>query len=414
MSFFNILYWGIPIITTLIIITQRQKIKNLYTGFTFFNKSYIVENFRSVTPIWPNYSTARCGKSVEFITNKKELPSYFYIKNELFDLKQWLKDQWVTGLVVLKIDSPTKANILFEEYYLGNTQRTKTISWSINKSVVSALIGVAVSEGKIKSVNDLVTTYVPSLQYSAYSDVKIKDVLQMSSGVNFSEDYENPFSDINFMGYWLSVGWDMESFIKTLSKNRNSGIEHDYISVDTQVLGMVLKGATGQSLTSYLEEKIWKKCGFSSNCDWLLDSSGMELAFGTLNTCTRNYAIFGWLYLNGGLSPLDGSKIIDEQWITESVSCTESHLKPSYPNNFGYGYQWWLPGSVNNKTEAKGDYMAIGVYNQFIYVDPESKIVIAMNSANPHYNKQDNVYGSNDGEIQAVGAFRAIVRNFTT
>jgi CubicO group peptidase (beta-lactamase class C family) len=188
---------------------------------------------------------------------------------------------------------------------------------------------------------------------------------------------------------------------------------HNYISVDTQVLGMVLKGALGQSLTSYLEEKLWKKAGFESDCHWLLDHSGMELAFGTLNTCTRDYARFGWLYLNKGLSPLDGRRLIDEKWIEDSVSATEPHLKPNYPDKFGYGYQWWLPGQEDDPTECQGDYLAIGVYNQFIYVDPVSRIVIARNSANSNYNKEeDKTIGANIGETQAVAAYRAIAKHF--
>ena len=140
----------------------------------------------------------------------------------------------------------------------------------------------------------------------------------------------------------------------------------------------------------------------------------MELAFGTLNTYTRDYARFGWLYLNQGLSPLDGSRLIDAQWITDSVTATESHLKPQYPDHFGYGYQWWLPGTENNPEQCQGDYLAIGVYNQFIYIDPVSRIVIARNSANPNYNKEtDPITGSNIGETQAVAAYRAIVHSMS-
>lgn len=169
-------------------------------------------------------------------------------------------------------------------------------------------------------------------------------------------------------------------------------------------------------ITRYLEEKLWKRAGFESDCHWLVEKSSYaercELAFGTLNATTRDYARFGWLYVNKGLSPLDGSRLIDEKWINESVTSTKLHLKPKYPDKFGYGMQYWTLGNENEPEECHGDYMAIGVYGQFIYVDPVNKIVIARNSANPHYNEEaDPVTKSNVGETQAVAAYRAIVKH---
>ncbi len=402
------------VVGVILIASQHKKIKKLYTAFSFFDELYIVDNFRSIRDLDRPYNTAKHGQVIKFEKiEQQQLPLEFTFDDKTHNLSDWLNNQWTTGLVVLKFDDITKAKILHESYYRGNTYETKTISWSINKSVVSALFGIAIGEGKIKSVEDLVTTYVPILKGSGYDNVKIVDVLQMSSGVKFDENYDDMFSDINKMNYWLALGYDLDSCIKTIKGDILPGTKHNYISSDTQVLGMILKSATGQSLTSYLEEKLWKKGGFESDCDWLVDDSGMEMAFGTLNTTTRDYAIFGGLYLNEGLSPVDGSRLIDEQWINDSISCTKSHLKPSYPEKFGYGYQWWLLGNNENINESQSDYMAIGVYGQFIYVNPESKIVIAMNSANPNYNKQINKDCSNTGEIQAVEVFRTIAKHFS-
>ncbi len=409
-------YFALPI-AVICIVTQYQKLKLLYKGLTLFSESSIVENFRSLTTIgWP-YATAHHGAVAEFEKCLlAPLPETFSFKNQTYNLENWLKKHWTTGLVILKVESPTKAKLLYESYYLGNTRETKTISWSVGKSIVSALIGIAVYEGHIKSIEDDVTVYASELKNSAYEGVKIKDVLQMSSGIAFDEDYENPFSDINKMSYSLALGFNYVEFIKSLNSSKTPGTVHNYISVDTQVLGMVLKAAVGRSLTEYLEEKLWKQIGCESDCHWLLDNrmSRMELAFGTLNACTRDYARFGWLYLNKGLSPLDGKKIIDPRWIEDSISAKETHLKPDYPDKFGYGYQWWLPGQENNPKEPFGDYLAIGVYNQFIYVDPATQIVIARNSANPNYNKQhDKNNSSNIGETQSVAAYRAIAKHLS-
>ena len=240
-------YFAIPIVI-LLSVSQYKNLKMLCFGMTFFYESYIVENFRSLSTIgWP-YATARHGLVAEFEKiEPKCLPQTFTFKGQTYNLEDWLKSHWTTGLVILRVDSPTKASLLYESYYLGNSSQTKTISWSIGKSVVSALVGIAISEGKIRSIEDDVTLYVPQLKGSGYDGVKIKHVLQMSSGIAFNEDYDNPFSDINQMAYWLGLGWNLESLIHSLKRDQEPGTVHNYISVDTQVLGMILKSAIGQS-----------------------------------------------------------------------------------------------------------------------------------------------------------------------
>lgn len=401
-----------------------RKLRKIYVALTFFSKSYIKGNFRSIRSLgWP-YRTARNGTVAEFDkVTFKDLPVEFSSEYKIYNSKNWIALHQVTGLVALKIDSVMKANLVHESYYLGNNSQTKTISWSINKSVVSALVGIAISEGKIKSIEDEVTEYVPTLQNSGYNGVKIKHVLQMTSGISFNEDYANTFSDINCMAYALALGYDIDTCIDKLDTCNKPGTMFNYVSSDTQVLGMVLKKAIGdQSLTSYLEEKIWSKGGFESECDWLIDNekNQMELAFGTLNTTTRDYARFGWLYANSGQSPVDGERLINSEWITESTKCTELHLSPSYPSKLGYGYQWWIPGEEksepdfsNQSEKVRGDYLAIGVYGQFIYVDPSNNIVIAMNSANYNYTSEVDIYGTNTGELEAVELFRAISDHYS-
>lgn len=404
------LYFIIP--TLIIIILCIPRLRKIFTALTFFSKKYIRGNFRSVTSLgWP-YRTAKHGLTARFTNVEfKNLPLSFNFKDQNFGLRNWIDKHQVTGLVVLKIDSITKANLVHESYYLGNYSKTKTISWSINKSVVSALIGIAISEGKIKSINDKITDYVPELKNSGYDGVKIKHALQMSSGISFTEDYSDTFSDINCMSYSLALGYGVNNFISKLDSHYQPGTMFNYVSSDTQVLAMVLKNVIGDyTLTSYLEDKIWSKGGFESDCDWLIDNERdqMELAFGTLNASTRDYARFGWLYLNKGLSPLDGTRLINEEWIRESII---PRTMSSYQNKLGYGYQWWIPGNAGETV--RGDYMAIGVYGQFIYVDPMNNIVIAMNSANHNYNSEVDCYGVNTGELEAVELFRAVSDHYS-
>lgn len=394
-----------------------EKLRKIYTGLTLFSPSTIAENFRSMPTLWPHTTIRAAGSVAKFTGSNKQLdlPENFVFDGKLYNLKNWLASQCTTGLVVLKIWSATEAQLMHESYYLGNSADSKVISWSVNKSVVSALVGIAIAEGKIKSIDSTVTDYVPELAGSGYDGVKIKDVLQMSSGVKFNEDYASFVSDINMMSYWLAMGFDISSFIKTLGRDNEPGTVFNYISADTQVLGMILTKATGQTLTEYLGEKIWSKCGFEGDCKWLVDNekSKTELAFGSLNASTRDYARFGWLFLNNGLSPLDGTRIIESDWIAQSIDCSEPHLRPDYPKKIGYGYQWWCPGTEAEPTKFSTDYLGIGVYNQFVYINPVDGIVIAKNSANHKYNEQENSDGSNQGEIEAVAAFRAISAYFS-
>lgn len=405
-------------IVTCLVLSQYSKLKKIYKGLTFFNSDSIVDNFRSAPTNWPHSVAHHNPNSIaqfESVHTEIPLPDTFFFRNQTYNLAHWLESRWTTGLVVLKIKSATEAVMLHQSYYLGNTPATKTISWSVGKSVVSALIGIAVAEGKIVSITDNVTVYVPELRHSAYDGVTIKNLLQMSSGVSFDETYDDHFSDINQMCYWLSMGWDLTKFIRRLKRYTEPGTTHNYISVDTQVLGMVLRGAIGESATSYLESKLLKTVGFESDCAWLIDNtdSKTELAFGTLNMRTTDYARFGWLYANQGLSPVTGLPIIDAKWITDSTTAKSAHLMPTAPDNMGYGYQWWLPGNESDPNACGTDYMAIGVYGQFIYVDPVGGIVIAKNSADPNYNKLINpITGENLGELEAVRAFRAITKHY--
>ena len=167
----------------------------------------------------------------------------------------------------------------------------------------------------------------------------------------------------------------MDDFVISLKSEREPGTYNHYVSMDTQVLGMVLRETTGQTLSSYLEEKIWKKTGMESDAYWLVDSTGMEMAFGGLNVVLRDYARFGQLFLNNGV--YDGQQIIPKQWVQDSVTPDAPHLMPGEnPLSswiMGYGYQWWIPETSVKKI--KTDYMAIGVYNQYIYIRSEERRV---------------------------------------
>jgi len=309
-----------------------------------------------------------------------------------------LDDTWTTGLVVLK-----EGVIVCEEYFRGNDEASQVISWSVAKSFVSALIGIAVEEGHIKDIHEPVTDYVEFLKGSGYDGVSIKDVLQMSSGIRFKEDYGDFFSDINRMGRTIALNSSLDKFIASLKRDRPPGTYHHYMSPDTQVLGVLLEQSTGRTLTEYLEENIWQRIGMEADAYWLVDGRERELAFGGLNAVLRDFARFGLLYLNAGR--WKDEQIVPAEWIRTSVTPDAPHLipgeNPASGSLFGYGYQWWLP------QDPEGDFVAIGVYNQFIYIHPVHRVVIVKSSAYPYYNEGDQK------EMETIAAFRTIAKTFS-
>jgi CubicO group peptidase (beta-lactamase class C family) len=270
----------------------------------------------------------------------------------------------------------------------------------VAKSFVSALVGIALAEGRFESIDDPITRYLPELAGSGYDGVRIVDILQMSSGVRFNEDYGDYDSDINRFGRIIAMGGSMAEFAASLQRQRPPGTFHHYVSIDTQVLGMLVHRVCGTTLTDYLQRTIWQRIGMERDAYWMLDSTGMEVALGGLNVSLRDYARFGLLYLNEGR--WHDEQIVPADWARASTTAGAPHLLPGVDNpasssSWGYGYQWWIPDPD------MGDYTAAGIYNQYIYVNPRARVVIAKNSANHRY-----VAERQESKDLHVAMFRAI------
>lgn len=375
----------------------HKKLRQVYGASTLFDAGVIDENFRSGDKTFPSQVVHRGGRVFEFKRRPVALPETYLFKGKAKNVQQFLDHTDTTGIVVIKDDT-----ILFEKYYRGNTEKSRAISWSVAKSFVSALLGVAVHEGYIKDIHQPITAYVPKLKGSGYEGVPIKDIMNMSSGIRFNEDYGDFFSDIQRMGRTIAFGTSLDNFVASLKNEKKPGTFRHYVSADTQSLGMLLRDSTKKSITSLLEEKIWKKIGMESDAYWLVDGNGMEMAFGGLNAVLRDYARFGVLYLNNGRWGTE--QVVPAEWVRASVTPDAPHLMPG--NNpalhtwtLGYGYQWWIPENPD------GDFLAIGIYGQFIYIYPKYRIVIAKNSAYVDYNKDGD-----DMEIETIEMFRAMAR----
>lgn len=362
-----------------------------WAGITLFSESQRVENFRAMDRVFPYRDVARSGPVWEFRHDPRPLPATYDFQGAEHNLSTFLDRTETTGLLVVY-----QGAITHEEYRLGAEETSPFTSWSMAKSVLSALIGIAVDEGHIDSIRDPIGHYAPSLAGSGYSDVPIEDALTMSSGVAFDENYDNPTSDINMLFIRaMAMGIPVENTIAELELTRDPGTFNDYVSSDSMALGIMLEDATGMPVSQYLQSRMWGPMGAEADASWSTDRTGREFALCCLNATLRDYARFGRLYLEDGAR--DGQQIIPADWIMASVNPTAPHLQPgdnpASSWTFGYGYKWWIP------EDPQGDYTAIGVWGQYIYVDPARDVIVVKTSADPEFDNNDH---------ESVAAFRAI------
>jgi CubicO group peptidase (beta-lactamase class C family) len=254
-------------------------------------------------------------------------------------------------------------------------------SWSVAKSFVSILVGIAHDEGRIGDLASTLATYAPSLSGSDYGRVSLHDALTMSSGIAFSEVYGDPMSDVHTM--FAHIFYLQESvghYLASRSREAAPGARFHYASADTLALGLSLRGAVKKPLAEYLEEKLWKPLGMEYDASWNAESdTGMELAFCCLNVRARDYAKIGRLMARGG--DWDGKRILSETWVRDSTRPEEPRTPGRLPRHpWGYQYQWWAPGPP-------GVFMAAGVWGQFIYVDSQRQVVIVKTSVDPDFER---------------------------
>ncbi|MBN1500046.1 MAG: serine hydrolase [Spirochaetes bacterium] len=369
----------------------RQILK--YAGL--FEAETITENFRTMCDKYPFTTVKHSGDVYTIESGLKDLPDSYTFNGKNKKISDWIEESGTTGLLIVH-----DGKILFEQYYLGTDESTHLISMSVAKSVLSFLLGVSIEEGKIISLQDSVDKYVPELSGTGYEGVSIKDVLQMSSGIRFTEDYNDLKSDFVQLIAAFTTG-SLDDFICSLPNETVPGTHNRYVSANTQVLGMVIAKANGKSITQLTEEKLWSQLGTESDAMWLTDDHGKELTLGGFNAVLRDYARFGLLYLNGGKNH-QGRQLISKEWIDASHSPDAEHLMPGSGNilsdsPLGYGYHWWLP------EKPKNDYLAIGIYGQFIYISPDTNTVIVKTSAFADYDPS-----TYDFENECIEVFQTI------
>ena len=299
----------------------------------------------------------------------------------------YMREQRTAGLVIIQ-----DGKLRLEQYGLGFDGTGQWTSFSVAKSFTSTLVGAAIKDGFIKSIEDKVSDYIPNLKGSAYDDVSIEQLLTMTSGVRWNEDYEDKNSDVAlFNEHKAEPGVDATvSYMRTLSREAPAGDKWAYKTGETNLIGVLVSSATGKTLSAYLSEKIWAPFGMEHNGSWLLGSTGHEISGCCIQASTRDFARFGLFMLEG--AQIDGKPVLPEKWI---AAATTRQADIGHPGK-GYGYQWW--------TDDDGSFAAQGIFGQGIFIDPKRKLVIASNSNWPKATDYDTVGAQREAFYKSVQA----------
>lgn len=278
-------------------------------------------------------------------------------------LDEYLVAQRAAAIVIVQ-----DGKVRLERYGLGFDAAGRWTSFSVAKSFTSTLVGAAIQDGAIKSLDDRLGQYVPGLRGSAYDEVTVRQLLTMSSGVAWNEDYEDPNSDVSqFNKASPEPGMEaIVSYMRKLPRANRPGETWRYNTGETNLVGVLVSSATGKTLSQYLEEKIWRPAGMEAKATWILNKTGREIAGCCIQAATRDFARFGLFVLANGVA--QGKQIVPPDWFAQATAKQKDIGRPGK----GYGFQWW--------TYDDGSVAAQGIFGQGVFIDAKRKLVIASNA----------------------------------
>jgi CubicO group peptidase (beta-lactamase class C family) len=285
-----------------------------------------------------------------------KVPAKFTNGNQEISFEKFLKDHKTVAFLIIRNDS-----ILYESYFSDYSKESISPAFSAAKAFVSALTGIAISEGYIKSVHQPITDFLPELKDPGFKKITLEHLLNMRSGIKFDENYLNPFSQVPKFYY----GLNLSKYIRKLKIKEEPDKNYEYISVNTLLLSMAIERATGKQLSQYLEEKIWQPCGMEYPASWNIDSrkDNTIKSFCCLNARARDFAKFGRLYLNSG--NWNGKQIVPAEWVKRSETVMNDSRDGQ---NYHYTYQW--------RVTDYGAIFAKGLLGQYIWVNPAKKLIM--------------------------------------
>lgn len=303
------------------------------------------------------------------------------------DIDAYLAGNRTSGLVVIQ-----DGKVRLERYGLDFSPDGRWTSFSVAKSLTSTLVGAAIADGAIASINDPVADYIGELAGSAYDEVTIAQLLTMISGIAWNEDYDDPGSDVaKFDTLTAEPGKSaIATYMALLERAHPAGQVWNYSTGETNLIGVLVSCATGKPLADYLSEKIWKPYGMQQDATWLLGTDGQEISGCCIQASVRDFARFGQFILDGGVT-IDG-QVLPAGWLGTATQKQVGHGVPGE----GYGYQWW--------TWDDGSFQADGIFGQGIFIDPARNLVIASNSS------WTSALGDRNGEFEVRKAFYKAVQ----
>ncbi len=279
------------------------------------------------------------------------------------DLDAYLAGQRSAALLVVH-----DGKLRLERYGLGFDGSGRWTSFSVAKSFTSTLVGAALKDGFIKSLDDKVSLYIPELKDSAYDEVSVRQLLTMTSGVKWNEDYDDPNSDVaKFNNHKPEAGGEaLVSYMRKLPREVPPGTRWLYSTGETNLVGTLVQRATQKPLATYLAEKVWGPAGMEQQATWLLSKTGQEIGGCCVQALPRDYARMGQFILSG--ATVNGQSIVPDDWWAQATTKQADIGTPGR----GYGYQWW--------TYDDGSFTARGIFGQGIFIDPQRKLVIVSNA----------------------------------
>jgi CubicO group peptidase (beta-lactamase class C family) len=358
---------------------------------------YRVGAFSHLDQLYPTRLVERAA--TPWIFNCSAAEVYYEFRGSRFSLIDYISRNPLTGLLIVKDDQ-----ILYERYQYGRTDHDRFVSQSMVKSIIGLLIGIAVSEGAIKSVDDTTETYVPGFRGTEYGGTPIRDLLHMSSGVDFGEDRDGG-RDLNRLWNDMGIAFPttklgtVNSIVQFNRRIAPAGSRFYYASIEPDVLGMVLHNAVDKSASDYLREKVWEPIGAEADAKWLLDAEGFELAHFGFNAVLRDYARIGRLLAHDGA--WERKQIVPAQWMIDAttVRASDAYLLPGRATKrFGYGYLLWLfPGE-------RRQFALLGYKGQCVCIDPVSKLVMVQTAVeSPDFGDNDEAWALWSALVHQLG-----------
>ncbi|BDX07128.1 serine hydrolase domain-containing protein [Planctobacterium marinum] len=350
------------------------------TNILFWSIEQRDAGFRTIdrVPLLVKSSPVKAGSKV------RELATGAPLKLKI-DVEQYMQSQRSAGMVIIH-----NGVVRLERYGLDFNSTGRWTSFSVAKSFTSTLVGIAIKDGYISSIDDKVSDYISDLKGSVYDDVSIAQLLTMTSGVKWNEDYEDPNSDVAQLNLHVPVeGMDSTvSYMRNLEREAPAGSKWLYKTGETNLIGVLVSAATGKTLSAYLSEKIWVPFGMQQDASWLLGVTGHEISGCCVQAAIRDFARMGLFFLEEG--KIAGNAILPPDWIAVATSKQADIGTPGK----GYGYQWW--------TYDDGSYAARGIFGQGIFIDPNRNLVIASNANWPRASMKTTLGAEREAFYRAV------------